>query len=79
MGRNHSVKEYRQAVGELAGMHENWERELNNFLDYVDGHPVDQQKKDALFYRGIDSIEAGEILIGSKYAVKKFDEITKIE
>lgn len=40
-----------------------WSKQLENFLFYVDRISVDEAKKRELFYRGLDPIEAGEILI----------------
>ena len=51
-----------------------WERELNNFLDYADCILVSPEKEVAkreLFYRGLDSIDAGEILIAEFGAYNK--------
>lgn len=46
-----------------------WKKELDNFLFYVDKKISNDKKINQLFYEGLDSIEAGEILIREKFGL----------
>ena len=42
---------------------ENWKREVDNFLFYVDSRKENPSLEVELFKKGLDSIDAGEIIL----------------
>ena len=46
-----------------------WKKELDNFLFYTDCKIENDKRSEELFYEGLDSIEAGEILIQEKFVL----------